>query len=142
MRANEVETADKQELAEAKVTLFDLERDFQRALRANIIQIEPGLKTIDGGTERTVPSGGRIDILAEDSAGTTVVIELKVGTADRGAVAQLIQYMGDISETAPTVRGIVVAGDFAPSAIAAARMVPRVRLLKYSYKFSFGPVTA
>jgi hypothetical protein len=44
---------------------FGLERDLQIALRRNIDQLEPGLKIVDGGTERTVEAG-RIDITAED----------------------------------------------------------------------------
>ena len=42
---------------------FGLERDLQKALRASIHQLEPGLKIVDGGTEQTVEAG-RIDITA------------------------------------------------------------------------------
>ena len=55
---------------------FGLERDLQKALRANIGQLETGLKIVDGGTEKNVPAG-RIDITAEDPGGTTVVIEVR-----------------------------------------------------------------
>jgi hypothetical protein len=127
------------ELVEAFDAKIGLERDLQRALRANIDQLERGLKIIDGGKEKIVPSG-RIDIVAEDSTGTTVVIELKVGTAERDAIAQVLSYIGDISESTQKVRGIVVAGDFALPAISAARIIPQIRLLKYAHKFSFATV--
>ena len=131
----QAEAADTEEVTQAIEATFGLERD----LRSNIEQIEPGLKIADGGKEKVVPSG-RIDIVAEDPAGSTVVIELKVGTAGRDAVAQVLSYMGDLIELSPVVRGIVVAGDFAPAAISAARAASKIRLLKYTFKFSFETV--
>ncbi len=105
-------------LEEAVETTFGLERDLQRALRSNIEQLEQGLKITDGGREQTVESG-RIDIIAEDRNGITVVIELKAGAADREAVGQILSYMGDLS---------------------AARAVPNLKLKRYNFKFSFEEV--
>lgn len=116
-------------------TAFSLERDLQSALRNGIGQLEDGLEVVDGGSERVCPSG-RIDILAQDRQGTRVVVELKTGTADRGAVSQVLSYVGDLMNEAELVRGIIVAEDFAPSAISAAR-AGNVRLYKYSIRFSF-----
>jgi RecB family endonuclease NucS len=116
-------------------TAFGLERDLQAALRNGIGQLEDGLQVLDGGSERVCPSG-RIDILAQDRQGTRLVIELKTGTADRGAVSQVLSYVGDLMNEDESVRGIIVAEDFAPSAISAAR-AGNVRLYKYSIKFSF-----
>jgi hypothetical protein len=115
-----------------------LERDMQMALRANIQQLEPGMVIIDEGAERAVTSGF-IDITARDVNGVTVVIELKAGRAGRNAVGQIISYMGDIylEEDDGTVRGILVASDFDRNAISAARMVPSLKLLKYSVRFEF-----
>jgi len=124
------------ESADAIETTFSLERDLQRALRTGIEQIEQGFKITDGGKERAV-SFGRIDITAEDSAGATVVIELKAGAADRDAIAQVLSYMGDITQASKAVRGIVIAGDFSPAAVAAARAVKNVKLMKYKYRFGF-----
>jgi hypothetical protein len=45
--------------------------------------------------------------------------------------------MGDLNDTRPAVRGIIVVGDFAPAAISAARAVGKIRLSKYAYKFAF-----
>ncbi len=116
---------------------FSLEKDLQSALRAHISQLEPGLTIIDNGTERCVPSG-RIDILARDTAGKIVVIELKAVKAPRDAVAQVLAYMGDIqSETGTPVRGILVAPGFDSRAISAARVVPTLELHTYAFTFAF-----
>ncbi len=127
-------------VAEALEATFGLELDLQRALRSNIEQLEPGLIIVDGGKEKSVPSG-RIDIAAKDRDGANVVIELKAGKADRDAIGQVLSYMGDsaTNENGP-VRGILVAGDFSVRAISAARAVPNLELKKYSFRFSFEPV--
>jgi hypothetical protein len=127
------------EVVEALETKFGLERDMQRALRSNIEQLESGLRIIDGGAERIVPSG-RIDITAEDKSGATVVIELQAGEADRDAVAQVLSYKGDIADSnGRPARGILIAGDFSLRAISAARAVPNLELKRYSFRFSFEP---
>jgi hypothetical protein len=119
---------------------LSLERDLQAALRRSITQLEPGLSIIDGGAERQVPSG-RIDILAQDTSGCRVVIELKAVRAPRDAVAQVLAYMGDLSaDGAAEVRGLLIAPDFDPRAIAAARMVPALRLIRFSFSFQFDRV--
>ena len=116
---------------------LSLERDLQAALRRSITQLEPGLAIIDGGAECQVPSG-RIDILAQDTNGCRVVIELKAVKAPRDAVAQVLAYMGDLAaEGVADVRGLLIAPDFDPRAIAAARMVPALRLMRFSFSFSF-----
>lgn len=74
---------------------LSLETDLQAALRSNIAQLESGLEITDGGTEKRVPSGF-IDILARDSQGTAVVIELKAVTARRETLGQIAAYMADI----------------------------------------------
>jgi hypothetical protein len=71
---------------EAEEITFGLERDLQSALRANIDQLETGLKIIDDGKERTTEAG-RIDITAKDAKDNIVVIELKAGTATPEVVA-------------------------------------------------------
>jgi RecB family endonuclease NucS len=128
-----------EEAADAIETTFGLERDLQVALRKNIEQLERGLKIIDGNKEQIIESG-RIDITAEDCNGTSVIIELKAGTADREAVAQILSYMGDLMHKGKPVRGILVAGDFPARTIAAARAVPNLQLRKYGFNFSFEAV--
>jgi RecB family endonuclease NucS len=128
-----------EEVETALEATFGLERDLQNALRGNLHQLEQGLSVADGGKEHAVPSG-RIDILAKDNKGTPVVIELKAGTADRDAIGQVLSYMGDLQANDDThVKGIVIAGDFTPRAIAAARAA-KISLRKYGFKFSFEQV--
>jgi RecB family endonuclease NucS len=121
---------------EAIEQTFALESDMQDALRSNIEQLEAGLEIVDDGKEKKVPSGF-IDITAEDKQGATVVIELKAGTAEHKAIAQVLSYMGDLVSEAKQVRGILVAGGFTDRAISAARAVPNLSLRKYAFKFSF-----
>ena len=135
---SDVEPHDSQVLSpESERIKFGLERDLQRALRSGINQLEPGLKIIDNGSERTV-NAGRIDITAEDDKGRLVVIELKAGTAPPDSIAQLLAYMGTIenSEGKP-VRGILVASDFHQRVVYAAQAVSNLSLKSYSFQFSF-----
>jgi RecB family endonuclease NucS len=125
---------------EAEEITFGLERDLQSALRANIDQLEPGLKITDGGKER-VTEAGRIDITAADAKGNIVVIELKAGTATPDVVAQVLAYMGIVTETDnQPVRGILVAGDFHKRVILASRAISNLDLKKYSFQFKFSDV--
>lgn len=117
---------------------ISLERDLQATLRESIGQLEPGLEIIDEGAERSVDSGF-IDITARDSQGTTVVIELKTGTASQRAIGQILSYMGDVlnEEGGSKVRGIIVASEFDSKAMSAARMVPNLQLKRYKVEFTF-----
>lgn len=135
-------SAEGDEIVEAVETTFGLERDLQEALRRNIAQLEPGLTIVDGDRERTIKSGDRIDILAKDRSGTTVVIELKAGRADRDAVGQILSYMGELMGDATSVRGILVAAEFAPRTLAAAKAVPNISLVRYGIQFSFNAIQA
>lgn len=128
------------EVATAIDTAFGLERDLQMALRRNIEQLEPGLTITDGDKEQSVASG-RIDITARDRDGAIVVIELKVGAADREAIEQLLAYMGDLIGDGPRVRGVLVAREFAPRAVSATRAVPNLRLVQYGFRFTFETVS-
>jgi hypothetical protein len=128
------------ETAEAAEITFGLERDLQSALRANIEQLESGLKIIDEGKER-ITDAGRIDITASDASGKIVVIELKAGTATPEVIAQVLAYMGTLAEPDnKAVRGILVAGDFHKRVVLAARAIPNLELKKYSIQFTFGTV--
>lgn len=117
-----------------------LERDMQRALRNCIEDLEPGLVLIDEGVERAVTSGF-IDILARDTAGCLVVIELKAGKADSRVIGQTLGYMGDLQEEEPEarLRGIIVAHDFDTRSRSAARAVPNLSLRRYAIHFTFHP---
>jgi hypothetical protein len=131
------EDTNEEEVIEAEEITFGLERDLQVALRANIEQLEPGLRIIDDGKERTTEEG-RIDITAEDGQGNIVIIELKAGDAKPAIIAQVLSYMSEVSESdKKPVRGILVAGGFHKRVILAARVVPNLQLKKYAFQFSF-----
>jgi RecB family endonuclease NucS len=117
------------------------ERDLKHALHKNIGQLETELKITDGGKEQIVKYGGMaepgfIDITAEDRKGATVVIELKKGKAGRRAIGQILGYMGIRMREKKRirVRGILVAEDFSPQGIAAARPVPNLQLSRYTFR--------
>jgi hypothetical protein len=125
---------------EPQEVTFGLERDLQSALRKNIKQLGSGLSIIDEGVERTTQAG-RLDILAKDADERFVVIELKAGRATSRSIAQILSYMTAISqEEGNPVRGIIVAGGFSDRVVLAAGAVPNLKLMKYSFQFSFSPV--
>ena len=116
---------------------FGLERDLQLALRSGIEQLELGLSVIDGGSEYTTPAG-RVDILAQDSSGSPVVVELKAGRAGSKVIAQILAYMSAVSaERGVPARGIIVAGEFDQVVVLASKAVASLRLRKYTYQFRF-----
>lgn len=124
-------------LEEAEEIAFGLERDMQSALRANIEQLEAGLKIIDDGKER-ITDAGRIDITASDAKKNVVIIELKAKAASAPDIAQILAYMGAVAEAdKKPVRGILVANDFHKKAILASRTVPTLLLKKYTIRFTF-----
>ncbi len=90
------------------------EKDVVDLLVKKIDIVEKGLKVI-AREYQTI--AGSIDILAEDSNGNVVVIEVKRGMAGPEAVYQLKRYVDVISRTSQRpVRGILVAEDISSSA--------------------------
>ena len=121
---------------------LSLERDMQKALRHDIKNLLKSLTIIDDGAERSVDSGF-IDITCRDETDNAIVIlELKADKADSRAIGQILGYMGDIAveENEHQVRGILIAHDFDKRAKAAARVVPSLKLMKYSVAFKFEPI--
>ncbi len=113
---------------------FGRERELQDALKVDLQALEPGLAL--SGIEQPV-GAGRVDILAHDSEGCIVVIELKAGTAQPESIAQLLAYMGTVDNPkGKPVRGILVAHAFHTRVKHAAKAVPNVDLRSYSFTFS------
>ena len=102
---------------------FGLERDLQIALQ---------------GKEKSV-EGYRFDITAEDEKGRVVIIELKAGSANKEAVAQLLSYIGALMETGERreIRGILVAHEYDRAAKLAAKPILNITLMAYSFQFTF-----
>jgi hypothetical protein len=130
------------EVEDAFVTTFGLERDLQRTLRENITQLEPGLKIIG---EQHHCAAGFIDLLCKDDQGALVVVELKAGEAKDAALGQVLGYMGAIKREMTAdgeyagrpVRGITVAKEFSDRVRHAALAVSDLRLVSYAVRFTF-----
>ena len=131
------------EIQETIDVSVSLERDLHSYLALKIDAIETGLVLMENGIEHQTDAG-RIDLLATNAASHTVVIELKAGKAKDNALGQLLGYMGCIGTTSgesTNVRGILVASDFEPRVIYAAKGLPSIKLVKYRVAFEFQEVT-
>ncbi len=131
-----------EEAEEVRQAAFGLEKDLQAALRSSLEQLEQGVTIADGGVEKKVDSGF-IDIFATDANGAPVVIELKAVKAPLKAISQIMSYLGDIAEeTGQLPRGILIAPDFDPKLVAAARIAPSIKLVNYGFSFHFSEVAS
>ncbi|MCA6104739.1 endonuclease NucS domain-containing protein [Bradyrhizobium australafricanum] len=118
---------------------FGIEREMQAAVRKQLSRIEPGLVEADGGKELGVATG-YIDIVARDTNGKLVVIELKAGKCPAGAMEQALGYaqaLGD--EKNEEVRVLLIASDFPDRIMAASKRTVGLKLLKYEFSLSFTP---
>ena len=78
---------------------IDYEERLQQIIADDISIVDPDLMVI--GREVTTSHGGRIDILAMDSSGNLVVIELKRDKPPRDVVAQALDYGYWVSRITP-----------------------------------------
>lgn len=122
---------------------FAYEHDLRDYLAKNLHIIESGLSLFkdEGITGVEFPVGGRyIDILALDSAGGYVVIELKVSKGYDRVVGQLLRYMSWIkkhhAESGQKVRGIIVAKEISEDLSLACSELPAVELYEYALSVS------
>ena len=122
---------------------FALEQDLQNFLVRNLQRLEPGLSLyeVDGISGIEFNAGGRrIDILAVDSDGAFVVIELKVSRGYDRVIGQLQRYMGWVESNLAgqkMVRGIIVASEITEDLLLATSLIAdRVKLFEYSLSFS------
>jgi hypothetical protein len=132
-----------EELAEEGSPEFAYEKDLQNYLAKNLHLIETGLTLFEdeGINGLEFPVGGRfIDILATDSKGNYVVIELKVSKGYDRVVGQLLRYMAWIgknqSEPGQSVRGIIVARHISEDLLLACSGVQGVQLFEYELSVS------
>ena len=130
------------EVEESIETRVSLERDLHDYLGRHLEKIEPGLKLFKDGIE-FVTEVGRIDILAIDSQGNLVVLELKAGMAKDAALGQILGYMGSVAKmklTDKSIRGILVASEFDPRVVLACSALPNIQTFKYQMNFEFGEI--
>lgn len=131
----EDEPGDKaEELIEASISL---ERDLESHLVQTLEKIEAGLTFVDRQVSIDV---GRVDVLARDSVGNTVVLELKVGEATDAAIGQIARYLGWYGREGKKVRGILIAADFPERIRYAASAIPNLTLRRFQVRFEFEPV--
>ena len=115
---------------------ISLERDIEDQLVHQLDALEEGLTFVGRQVKCDV---GRVDIVGRGADGETVVVELKVGEAKDSAIGQIARYMGwhQQRQGARTVRGILVASDFAEGVQYAARAVPNLALRRCRIRLAF-----
>jgi|JI10StandDraft_1071094.scaffolds.fasta_scaffold893901_2 hypothetical protein len=141
---SEQDDGEEEEIAEEAAELasngsfFKIEKEMQVAIRKQLGSLEPGLVVADGGTEMTVATG-RIDIVARDSGGGLVAIELKAGNCPSGALEQVLGYAQALEdETGEPVRAILIASTFPDRIRAAAKRSHGLELKTYEFTLKFG----
>ena len=130
-----IDEEDIEQRVEASITY---ERDVEEHLIRNLGAIEKGLTFIARQERIEV---GIVDILAQDSGGRRVVIELKVGEAKDAVIGQIARYLGwyaRVDKQRP--RGMVIASDFPDPIRYAAEAIPDLSLVTYRVQFSFNKV--
>ena len=136
---NENDQTDEATPEENAISVFKYENELQEALRKQLAAIESGLVIDDGGYENVFPTG-RSDILARDSLGHAVVIELKAGRCPKGAIEQVLGYVQDwIDGGEAQVRAIIIAGEFPDRVKAAAKRIPDLKLMTYRLQVQVEP---
>ena|SRR6266850_4676445 len=127
---------------------FAYEADLRDFLAKNLTLLEPGLRLYEeeGITGVEFPVGGRyVDILAIDSAGNDVVVELKVSRGYDRVVGQLLRYMAWIAEhhaePSQKVRGIIVAREISSDLLLACSSLANVLLFEYQLSVNLKKVS-
>ncbi|WP_421526299.1 endonuclease NucS domain-containing protein [Pseudomonas yamanorum] len=137
-QADEYEVEDEANIEELVETSITLERDVETHLVRNLDSIEKGLRFIDRQVNIEV---GRVDILAEDTSGRRVVIELKVGQAKDSAVGQIARYLGWYArQDGKRPRGMLIASEFPEAVRFAIEAIPDLMLVQYRVQFAFNSV--
>jgi len=126
---------------------FAYESDLRNYLAKNLSVIEVGLTLYEeeGINGIEFPVGGRfIDILAVDSNGALVVIELKVSRGYDRVVGQMMRYMAWIqknqAEPGQKVRGIIIARQIGEDLLLACSLLPDVQLFEYKLSLALKKV--
>ena len=80
--------------------------------------------------------GKRIDVLLENNDGSLLVIELKAGITNYKVIAQILMYMGLLTQKYPDrdIQGCIVAGEIDSTLKNASKTVENVSLKSYKMK--------
>jgi len=108
------------------------EASLQGLIKDNLAQMN---LTVDSEYFR-LPSGGEIDILAKDTDGHYVVIEIKNRPAKSQDVGQLVEYVNTLQgPQGSSVTGLLIAKEYTDRVRIAASSDKRIRLLKVAVSF-------
>lgn len=99
--------------ADEDLDITGTEEDMHAAILEEPSLVEEGLTDVEHEKET---SAGDIDIYAQDSNGTPLIIEVKRRTAQLKHVDQVSRYVGELQKEYDTVRGVLVAPSISDSA--------------------------
>jgi RecB family endonuclease NucS len=118
---------------------LSLERDLEEQIVSHLDVLEPGLTLVSRQESSEV---GRLDLLAKDSEGRSVIIELKAGEAKDSSIGQIARYIGWYGEKdGKPPRAILVASGFPRQVRWAAKAIPGLKLVTYQVQFNFEEAT-
>jgi hypothetical protein len=134
-----VDESTPQALTEYVESSLSLERDLEDQIVSHLDLLEPGLTLVSRQESSEI---GRLDLLARDSEGGTVIIELKAGEAKDSSIGQIARYLGWYArkERRPP-RAFLVASGFSGPVRYAAAAIPGLRLVTYRVQFTFEDAT-
>jgi len=145
---NENDDEDFEDIEPESTGEFAYERDLRNFLVNNLHLIEPGLKLYseEGISGVEYPAGGRfIDILAIDSKGAYVVIELKVSKSYDRVIGQLLRYVNwirkNLADPDQKVRGVIIANRISEDLKLATSNINDVKLFEYILSVSIKPIS-
>jgi hypothetical protein len=117
----------------ADLRLFGSEKELSKELMQDLSFLESGLKPLH---QEEIFRKGVVDILAEDSGGKLVVVEVKRRQADYNAVMQLQRYMKQVQKIkGKKTRGLLVAPSIGKNAL---ELLQRNGCEFFSFDFEIG----
>ncbi len=126
-------------LTEYVESSLSLERDLEDQILNHLEVLEPGLTLVSRQESSDV---GRVDLLARDSDGRMVIIELKAGEAKDSSIGQIARYMGWYAkQDGKLPRAILVASGFPEPVRYAATAIPGLKRMTYRVQFAVEEAT-
>lgn len=139
LAASVVGESTQQDLTEYVESSLTLERDLEDQIVSHLDLLEPGLTLVSRQESSEV---GRLDLLARDSEGRTVIVELKAGEAKDSSIGQIARYMGWYAQKeGMPPRAVLVASGFSEPVRYAAKAIPGLQLVTYRVQFTFEDAT-